>query len=1159
MRACVVALVFALFAFAHALQMDAQAQGAQRPATTTPKADVADIAEQLVAQVQQWFETFARQGQVPRVFTGITREPRQLIVELDGLQFDDAKRRDFLIWLSQKNRLAAYAYATRVTKLEAPGGRDDLGESLAIYASSSGRDVFARFSIARQPDGSIRYAREDYQADGADMITGHEFLGLHRAPRSADPRNNEEFDKIWAMLEAKVYWRGVTKDADKPGGNEASALTTRAFDLFASGDCQAALPLGEQAAELLRRQDRAQSRDFAQALLLQALCHRRLAHGTEAERLYRQVIEIFEKVSGANSLDLAVTLDNLATLYAEDGRLTEAEQLRLRALEIFKAALDPASPHIAKALQNLATLYQFQGRLREAQERFLEAFALTEKVFGPDSREVGAISDNLAGLYRSQGQLDKAEPHYLRALSIFDKIFGRNHPDTALALQNYAALLSETGRSTQAESNLKEALAINERLYGTNHNTIAAALNILVLHYIAQQRWADALDPARRAAAVSVQLADRGKGHAPAEGGQSGSPFRQLVRATYGAGSASPELMDEAYVAAQRALDTNAALALSQLAVRHATGDGALARLLRERQDLVQEAEARDKLLVAAVAKVPDKRDRAGEDRLKSRIREIGGRIDAIDLSLREKFPEFAALSKATPISIADTQALLNPDEALVQYLDLPAVDAVPEMGLAWLVTKEGAEWARLPLGTRGLARSVAALRCGLDEKRWLDGGETLCRELLKLDRSSRAWLPFDLNVAFELYQALVGPFEAKIKGKHLLVVPSGALTGLPMSVLVTEKPVEAVPLALDGYRNAAWLGQRQAITVLPSVSSLKALRQFAKNSGATKPYLGIGNPLLDGAQEDYRFGAYYKKQAQLARDKQQCPKTVTQPIVASARGPLTDYAKLFRGANADIEAVRAWSPLPETADELCEVGRRLGVPESEILLGGHATEAALKGLSEQGRLADYGIVHFATHGALTGDVQGSAEPGLILTPPDKDMADPNALERDDGFLTASEIATLKLDADWVILSACNTAGGSGQTAEALSGMARAFFYAGARALLVSHWEVGSDAAVKLVTRAFAELASTPQIGRSEAFRISMRDLIQTGTLAEAHPSQWAPFVVVGEGSARVRLAIKQPTQPALASVKGSPAKSSRTKAPKRDNIPNWRTEIWRQ
>jgi CHAT domain-containing protein len=142
------------------------------------------------------------------------------------------------------------------------------------------------------------------------------------------------------------------------------------------------------------------------------------------------------------------------------------------------------------------------------------------------------------------------------------------------------------------------------------------------------------------------------------------------------------------------------------------------------------------------------------------------------------------------------------------------------------------------------------------------------------------------------------------------------------------------------------------------------------------------------------------------------------------------------------------------------------------------------------------------------------AEPGLILTPPPKDTSDPKALERDDGFLTASEITTLKLDADWVVLSACNTAGPQDEAAEALSGIARAFFYAGARALLVSHWAVGSDAAVKLATRAFAELKAHPEIGRAEALRISMKELIEKGALAEVHPRQWAPFVIVGEGAA---------------------------------------------
>jgi CHAT domain-containing protein len=144
----------------------------------------------------------------------------------------------------------------------------------------------------------------------------------------------------------------------------------------------------------------------------------------------------------------------------------------------------------------------------------------------------------------------------------------------------------------------------------------------------------------------------------------------------------------------------------------------------------------------------------------------------------------------------------------------------------------------------------------------------------------------------------------------------------------------------------------------------------------------------------------------------------------------------------------------------------------------------------------------------MAGELDKDREPGLLLTPPDK------GTEVDDGYLSASEIAALKLDADWVILSACNTAAGGSASAEALSGIARAFVYAGARALLVSHWAVHSDATVKLVTGAAAEMARDASVGRAEAMRRAMLALIENGTPHEAHPSYWAPFVVVGEGAA---------------------------------------------
>ena len=214
-----------------------------------------------------------------------------------------------------------------------------------------------------------------------------------------------------------------------------------------------------------------------------------------------------------------------------------------------------------------------------------------------------------------------------------------------------------------------------------------------------------------------------------------------------------------------------------------------------------------------------------------------------------------------------------------------------------------------------------------------------------------------------------------------------------------------------------------------------------------------------------------------------------------------------WRAGLAEVADIRGQVPLPETADELCAVARDLGVPDSDIRLGGRATERDIKSLSAHGSLSAYRIVHFATHGTLAGELRPGSEPGLILTPPEQ------ASSEDDGYLSASEIAALKIDADWVILSACNTAAGGAHGAEAMSGLARAFFYAGARALLVSHWAVYSDSTVKLITKALAAIASDKGVGRSEALRQSMLALIDTGDPREAHPAYWAPFVVVGEGS----------------------------------------------
>ena len=175
----------------------------------------------------------------------------------------------------------------------------------------------------------------------------------------------------------------------------------------------------------------------------------------------------------------------------------------------------------------------------------------------------------------------------------------------------------------------------------------------------------------------------------------------------------------------------------------------------------------------------------------------------------------------------------------------------------------------RSDLGTEALAREVQALRCGLDAEAWADRpcAELTGQSYTDADRDAGKPLPFDHARAYRLYQALFGQAEDLIKGKQLLIVPSGALTQLPFQVLVTAPP------ASGDQRSAAWLIRDHALTVLPAVSSLKALRRVARPSAASKPMIGFGNPLLDGDPKHPKLGAYCKELAQRAREQTALPR----------------------------------------------------------------------------------------------------------------------------------------------------------------------------------------------------------------------------------------------------------------------------------------------
>jgi CHAT domain-containing protein len=182
-----------------------------------------------------------------------------------------------------------------------------------------------------------------------------------------------------------------------------------------------------------------------------------------------------------------------------------------------------------------------------------------------------------------------------------------------------------------------------------------------------------------------------------------------------------------------------------------------------------------------------------------------------------------------------------------------------------------------------------------------------------------------------------------------------------------------------------------------------------------------------------------------------------------------------------------------------------------DVFLGARANEDTVKRI----RLRDYRVVVFATHGLVPGDLDGLLQPALALSAPSVAGVD------GDGLLTMEEILALELDADWVVLSACNTAAGSGSGAEAVSGLGRAFFYSGARALLVSHWPVEVTSSKELTTIIFRQFAAEPSLSRAEALRRAMltvegRGLVDSRSgqmvFSYAHPLFWAPFALVGDG-----------------------------------------------
>ena len=366
----------------------------------------------------------------------------------------------------------------------------------------------------------------------------------------------------------------------------------------------------------------------------------------------------------------------------------------------------------------------------------------------------------------------------------------------------------------------------------------------------------------------------------------------------------------------------------------------------------------------------------------------------------------------------------------------------------------------------------------------------------------------YDLETAYDLYERLLRPVESGWKDAHsLLVLVKGPLDQIPLAVLPTEKvkPVPDSILRFDKYRQVPWLIRRTSITRLPSTAALLTPPALPASGPGRDPFAGFGDPIFSLAQLQQTPITY----AGLAQRGISPGDIAIRGIRTSDKGEELDTGKL---SSVGIEQL---CRLPDTADEIRQIAASLNAdPARDVFLGKEATETVIK-TRDFSRKA---ILVFATHALLPGDLDGLTQPALAFSAPEVTELD------EDGLLTVGEILTLKLNADLVVLSACDTGAGDGSGSEAVSGLGRAFFYAGARALLVTIWPVETTSANKLTTGLFQIRQEQANLPWARAQQHSILRLMEDPGLKDsegvvaacyAHPIFWGPYVVIGASGVR--------------------------------------------
>lgn len=919
--------------------------------------------------------------------------------------------------------------------------------------------------------------------------------------------------------QAIAIYQDQVRDAEQPGkrGSAINALFSIAQTLAAAGDLEQAIAYAHRVEAFVQEARGSPSPQWRKAYVTYGNYWESEADGArgivfevhgqyaEAEAAYRRA-EAFHRAALKDlanyaspppeemilyGADIDVLL--IARVEAKQSRLSEAEADARRALlEILQqhGKYNPATPRF---IFGLAGVLVEQGRYAEAEKLARAALDVQRTLgIGDNAPQSARILSQLGNVLLLQGKTDGANSVYQRLDQAIAQWPAARREALRLNGSRIVALYA-AGQIANGIAAAEELLKREVDRTGAGGVRAAGARSLLAIGYARAGRDAEAVR--EFAAAVPILMSGAGERAAdndPTLVAARSERLQRVIEAYIDVLARSPgassDVAAQTFGLADAVRGHAVQQALADSSARAAAKDPALAELVRTEQDRTKEIGAALGALNNLLASPSDQRGDQKVRAINAAVEKLRADRKTAQQEIKRRFPSYADLVNPKPPSVDEIKGALRPGEALVSFY------FGRDESFVWAVPKEGAVvFAALPTTAADLDAKVHTLRQALEP------------EVASINEIP----PFDLDLAYNLYSLLLKPIEAGWQSSNsLIVVTNGALGELPLALLPTAPSSidpQAKPL-FAGYRGVPWLARSRAVTVIPSASALLTLRHLPAGSASRDKFIGFGDPYFSVQEASDAEASATPSAAQIA--------TLTEADADAAvtRGMPLRLRASPHTEDIDVAELAMLPRLPDTRLELIAIAKALDVdPAKALFLGKDANEQNV----ETADLAHHRIIAFATHGLVPGDIDGLTQPALALTAPEV------AGVKGNGLLTMDKILALKLDADWVVLSACNTAAGSGAGAEAASGLGSAFFYAGTRALLVTNWSVQSDSARELTTDIFRRQSADPTLSRSEALRQAMMALLDgpgavdaqgNTTYTYGHPLFWAPYSVIGDG-----------------------------------------------